>query len=311
MKISDKVKTALNEIRTLTLGAQILLGFQFRGVFSDRYSQLSAQQRSLNALALGFMVCVIGLLISPGPYHRIVEGGDDSGRFHSLATAVISIALLPFALALGIDLFLAVGVAFDLLPGTGAAVIGTALALWFWYGFPRFRSRHTGGQERSMTKYETEERSATPLHAKIDQMLTEGRVVLPGAQALFGFQLSIVLTTSFQQLPTVSKTAHAVSLLLVALAIVLLMAPAAYHRIVFAGEDAPDMYRVGSAFMTFATVPLALGMAGDIYVVMTKISGPPAFGIGASAAALMILTGLWHAYPFAIASMRRRRIPLK
>ena len=30
-------------------------------------------------------------------------------------------------------------------------------------------------------------------------MLTEARVVLPGAQALFGFQLAIVLTQSFEQ----------------------------------------------------------------------------------------------------------------
>ena len=45
-----------------------------------------------------------------------------------------------------------------------------------------------------MTSSQTEERSSTPLHAKIEQMLTEARVVLPGAQALFGFQLAIVLS---------------------------------------------------------------------------------------------------------------------
>lgn len=40
----------------------------------------------------------------------------------------------------------------------------------------------------------------TPLDAKIDYVLTEARVVLPGAQALLGFQLAIVLTNGFQQL---------------------------------------------------------------------------------------------------------------
>jgi Family of unknown function (DUF6328) len=67
-------------------------------------------------------------------------------------------------------------------------------------------------------------------------MLTEARVVLPGAQALFGFQLAIVLTQSFEELPTASMIMHATSLFLVAFAVVLLMAPAAYHRIVYAGE---------------------------------------------------------------------------
>src|SRR6516162_9022923 len=42
-------------------------------------------------------------------------------------------------------------------------------------------------------------------HAKTEQMLTEARVILPGAQALFGFQLAIVLTRSFEQLPRASR----------------------------------------------------------------------------------------------------------
>jgi hypothetical protein len=48
---------------------------------------------------------------------------------------------------------------------------------------------------------------------------------------------------------------HATSLFLVAFAVVLLMAPAAYHRIVYAGEDSEDMHRVGSVLVTAATVP--------------------------------------------------------
>jgi Family of unknown function (DUF6328) len=109
-----------------------------------------------------------------------------------------------------------------------------------------------------MTSGQIEKPSNTPLHAKIEQLLTEARVVLPGAQALFGFQLAIVLTQSFERLPSMSKAVHAASLFLVALAIVMLMAPAAYHRIVYAGEDTQDMYRIGSALVTVATVPLAL-----------------------------------------------------
>lgn len=35
MEIVEKVKIALDETRMLILAAQILLGFQFRGAFSD------------------------------------------------------------------------------------------------------------------------------------------------------------------------------------------------------------------------------------------------------------------------------------
>jgi hypothetical protein len=43
-------------------------------------------------------------------------------------------------------------------------------------------------------------------------MLTEARVVLPGVQALLGFQLISVISQSFEKLPTSSKLVHAVSL---------------------------------------------------------------------------------------------------
>ncbi len=120
-------------------------------------------------------------------------------------------------------------------------------------------------------------------------MLTEARVVLPGAQALFGFQLAIVLTLSFEQLPSASRIVHAASLLLVALAVVLLMTPAAYHRIVYAREDTEDMHRVGSAPVTGATAPLALGLAGDVYVVITKIAESSAAGLAAGTLELVSL----------------------
>jgi hypothetical protein len=106
-----------------------------------------------------------------------------------------------------------------------------------------------------------------------------------------------------------SRIVRAASLLLVALAVVLLMTPAAYHRIVYAGEDAQDMHRVGRALVTAATAPLALGLAGDVYVVITKIAESPAVGLAAGSLALISLIGLWYAYPLLAASIRTGPIP--
>jgi uncharacterized protein DUF6328 len=303
-QLPQKLKTALDETRMLILGAQILFGFQLRGAFSDGYDRLPGHWRLLDGLALGLLLCTVALLIAPGPYHRIAEGGDDSGRLHAVVTGIAEAALLPFALALGIDLFLTseriVGV-------TGAVIAGTAtslVALGFWYGLPRAKRRHTGKEERAMTRSHADERSTPPLHAGIEQLLTEARVILPGVQALFGFQLAIVLTQPFEKLPTASKLVHGASLCLAALAIVLLMAPAAYHRIVFDGEEAPEVHRVGSLLVTVGTVPLAFALAGDIYVVIAKIAASPTIGIVAAALALILLLGLWYAYPLAARTAR-------
>jgi hypothetical protein len=155
-------------------------------------------------------------------------------------------------------------------------ILGAQILLGFlWYGLPRLRKRYKPEQEHLMRFRDIEKPSSTPLDVKIEHMLTEARVILPGAQALFGFQLAIVFTQSFGGLATARMFVHATSLLLIALAVVLLMAPAACHRIVYEGEVSADMLQVGSVLVMVATIPLALGLAGDTYVVIGKITTSP------------------------------------
>jgi hypothetical protein len=306
MELPQKVKIALEEARMLILGAQVLLGFGFRGVFNERFDELPAQARYLDGIGLGLLVCTVALLIAPGPYHRIVEAGQDSGQLHRFATAIADLALLPFALALGIGLFVGTEAIFSRMSAAlTAGVIGAGIALALWYGVPGLRKRFAGKKERMITRSQRQQKADTPLEVKIEQLLTEARVVLPGAQALFGFQLAIVLTQSFVQLPKSSMAVHAASLFLVALAVIMLMAPAPYHRIVYAGEDTEEMYRVGSALVAGATLPLGLGLAGDIYVVIAKISHSLFVGSCAGGLAFMLLVGLWYIYPL-IAARRRK-----
>jgi len=99
----------------------------------------------------------------------------------------------------------------------------------------------------------------TPLANKVDQLLTEARVIIPGAQALLGFQLSMTLMQNFQQLSPEAKIIHVIALCCIGLAVILLMAPASLHRISFAGEDDPAFLKVGSIFVIAAPLPLALG----------------------------------------------------
>src|SRR5712672_57448 len=113
--------------------------------------------------------------------------------------------------------------------------------------------KSSGKVERAMTECQRDEVEQTELHEKIDAMLTEARVILPGAQALLGFQLAIVLTEAFEKLPLPVKLTHGAALIFVALSTVLLIAPAAYHRIVYAGEDSDAFHRIGSRFVTWST----------------------------------------------------------
>jgi Family of unknown function (DUF6328) len=296
-ELSRKVKTALDETRMLVLGAQILTGFQFRVVFQDAFDQLPGSSRALNAVALVLMLSALALLVAPSMHHRIVEEGRDTGRIHRVISTMADLALLPIALSLGIDIFIALARIYGgLLAVLGGASFG-ALALLFWYGLEFLRMRRSGGKERAMAERHRDAKEETPLHVKIEQMLTEARVILPGAQALLGFQLTIIITEGFDKLPQAAKLLHVMALGLIALTTILLMAPAAYHRIVYAGEDSESFHRRGSRMVSLATVPLALGLGCDVFVVLAKTAQSEPLAALVAALATMGFVGLWHVYP--------------
>src|SRR6476469_1301333 len=75
------------------------------------------------------------------------------------------------------------------------------------------------------------EREELSLNDAATHVLEECRTVVPGMQALFGFQLIAVFSaTSGEQLSQTERVLHLAAIVLVTIAIVLVMAPAALHR---------------------------------------------------------------------------------
>jgi hypothetical protein len=214
-----------------------------------------------------------------------------------MTTRCAAIALLLFALSLGCDLVVVLGSPFGAAASVtaGLAVVSLAIAAWFVLALVLRRQRRKEGMMEERLHHEH-----LSVATKIEQMLTEARVILPGAQALFGFQLIVMLTPAFGELQTEAKLVHAASLFCVVLTIILLMAPAAIHRISFAGEDTPRILRFGSGLVTAALLPLSLGLAGDIYIAVGHGLKNETLGIAAACAILTLLLAIWYAWPLAV-----------
>jgi lysylphosphatidylglycerol synthetase-like protein (DUF2156 family) len=298
-KQKDKVQSALDEIRMLILGSQVLLGFQFRSVFEPVFEKLPHHTQYLKVIGLGLMTIAIGLLLAPGAYHRIVEEGEDTPEIHRFTTRVAEFALLPFAIGLGIDLFVA---SERLVSRTLAITFGIfagLMALFFWYGLEAIHKLKYAPEikeKQEMEEKQGQESGGTKLTDKIKHVLTETRVVLPGAQALLGFQFIVFLMESFEKLPESSRYIHLASLVLVALTIVLLMTPAAYHRIVENGEMTARFHRFASRVLVAALVPLALGLSGDFFIVVRKVTESTTLALVLSLIMLALFYGLWFGY---------------
>ena len=52
------------------------------------------------------MLITVALLISPAAFHQLTEKGQDSLALHQFTTYVMEMALLPFAFALGANVYL-------------------------------------------------------------------------------------------------------------------------------------------------------------------------------------------------------------
>jgi hypothetical protein len=300
--LEAKVKTALDETRLLILGSQILFGFQLNGSFQEGFGDLSSAAKSLAAIAFALMAFSVACLVAPSMQHQLVEKGDVSVRLHRATGLFAAIALLPFSVSLGISFFVVLE---RQLGDASAASVGglfTLLSLGFWFGIERLIGKSDGSMG-AITQIEK-----TPLHVRIEQMLTEARILLPGAQALLGFQFAMILTRAFEEIPPESRVTHTAGLCLVALAVILLITPAALHRISFGGEDTDLFYRMGSRFVLAASIPLALGISCDVYVVVARASESTEIGMAASATVLALTIGLWWLLPLAI---RFRRASLR
>jgi len=296
MAIEDKLKTALDESRLLILGAQILFGFQFDAVFQELFSGIPATSRYVHCAGLVMLLVSVGLMIAPCMFHQIVFAGQSRPDAIRMAGVLTGASLLPFTLGLGAAAFVIFEQLFSRSIGIAAGVSFTAIALGLLYGLGlAFRQ----GRKKSMAQEQTG--AGTPLKSKIEQMLTESRVIIPGAQALLGFQLIAVLTKAFNELPPVFKYVHCVALAAIALSVLLLMTPAALHRIGFQGEDDPKFFEIGSRLIVAGTIPLAVGIASDVSVVFFKAIDSESIAMASGFASLALLLGLWLGYPWLVA----------
>lgn len=136
-----------------------------------------------------------------------------------------------------------------------------------------------------------------PLSKAAQLLLEECRMVLPGLQALFGFQLIAVFNSRFAELLSpLEQKLHLVAIGLVAVAVALIMTPAAYHRHTGAQKVSRRFIRISTLLVLWSMPPLALSLCVEFYLVARIITDG---GIASIAAALLfaIFLALWFVLP--------------
>src|SRR5450755_1254386 len=130
------------------------------------------------------------------------------------------------------------------------------------------------------------------------ELLQELRVAGLGVQVLFGFLLSLPFTSRFPTLSHAQRQLYIASLMLAALSTALLLAPVAYHRLVFRRNQKEHLIRAANVLAICGLVTVSLAICAAVLLVTGFVDhGLPAVLV--TAFTVCVFSGLWFALPLA------------
>jgi len=140
--LEDQTTYVLDEARMVLPGIQALFGFQLIAVFSDRFLvDLTPTDRALHLFAILAVAVAVALVMTPAAFHRQVQPRKITSQFLSLASVLITAAMVALMIAIAVDVYV---VAHLVLQTLGLAIlVGLLTAVVFgacWFGLPRLRS---------------------------------------------------------------------------------------------------------------------------------------------------------------------------
>ena len=142
-----------------------------------------------------------------------------------------------------------------------------------------------------------EEVEKLPLDKAADFLLNECRMVLPGIQSLFGFQLIAVFTTEFgKKLSVPQQHLHLLAVGLVAIAVAMIMTPAAYHRQTGGRSVNRTLLRISCRVLLYSMIPLSIALCTEFYLVASVLLDSPVVPFLALAL-FAVFVFLWFALP--------------
>jgi len=130
------------------------------------------------------------------------------------------------------------------------------------------------------------------------ELLQEVRVVQTGVQVLFAFLLMAPLTPGFTKLGSLQRAEYFVTLALAGIACLLLIAPTAYHRVLFQRGDKAYLVTVANRLTIAGLAAVGMSMAGAMLFVTGVLFGQKAALVTGGIAAMAAVT-LWGVLPVA------------
>ena len=146
------------------------------------------------------------------------------------------------------------------------------------------------------------ESKAERLDRELEELLQGLRVLLPGVQVLFAFLLTVPFSQRFSTVSASEKGLFLAALVCAATASTFLIAPGAFHRVLFRDREKEWIVLRSNVMAIIGTVFLAAAMMLALFVVSEVLYGSTVAGTVAGCLGALIVV-LWYVVP----AVRRAR----
>ena len=129
------------------------------------------------------------------------------------------------------------------------------------------------------------------------ELLEELRTILPGVQVLFAFLLTAPFSQRFTDLDALGRHLYGIALIGTAVAMVIFLAPASYHRIA-PRQQRRDRLRTGIRLLVTGMLVLAIAVVSAVAAVTRFVFGTDLAAFTVTGVATLVLL-LWYLVPLA------------
>ena len=146
------------------------------------------------------------------------------------------------------------------------------------------------------------------IESRLKTALDESRLLILGAQVLFGFQFEAVFQELFPEISTAGRYIHSAGLVLLLASVCLLIAPSLFHQIMFDGESRPAAVAIATTLAGASLLPLTVGLGISAFVTFEHLFNRT-IGIAAGSSFTAIALALLYGLGLALRRKKKRPMP--
>ena len=143
----------------------------------------------------------------------------------------------------------------------------------------------------------------------LTDLLSELRVLLPGAQTLTAFLVILPFNAGFSGITDYEKVVYVVTFLCSVLSLVLFTAPAALHRLQRPLRDRESFKTIATNFVIAGLVPLSIAIVLASQLVLSEVVTDRRVSWLVAGVVALVILSIWWIFPLIVRLDKKRLTP--